>query len=141
MSVQAIFAPVFALVALTFVLLCWMGYARLTALQRREARIPDVALGEPNWPPRAMQAARAFDNQFQLPVLFYLLVIIAQATKLADFLFVTLSWLFVVTRFIHAGIHVTTNRVNQRFTVYLIGVIVLVAMWAIIAIRLLIADA
>ncbi len=81
MSVQAIFAPVFALVALTFILLMCMGYVRIGALHRREARIPEIALGEPNWPPMAIQASKAFDNQFQLPVLFYLLVVIAQITN------------------------------------------------------------
>ncbi len=46
-----------------------------------------------------------------------------------------------MTRFIPAGIHVTTNRANQRFTVYLIGAIVLITMWAIVGIRLLIVVA
>jgi len=136
MSVHAIFAPVFVLVLLTFFLLLWMGRARISAVRRREARIPDIALGESNWPARAQQASNSFDNQFQLPALFYLIVLIAYLTKLADFIFVILSWLFVATRFIHAGIHITSNRVNHRFSIYLIGAVILLIMWVMVAIRL-----
>ena len=53
---------------------------------------------EPNWPARANQVANAFSNQFELPVLFYVLTILAIATRHADILFVTLAWLFVVFR-------------------------------------------
>jgi hypothetical protein len=138
MSVQAVFAPVFVLAVLTFVLMFWTGHLRVGAVRRGETRIRDIALGEPNWPVRPTQAANAFDNQFQLPVLFYVLVLIAHLTKLADFLFVILAWLFVATRVLHAGIHVTSNRVSRRFFAYLVGAIVLLIMWVMVAIRLFI---
>ena len=136
MSVQAIFAPIFVLAVLTLVLMFWMGHLRVGAIRRGETRIRDIALGEPNWSTRPTQAANAFDNQFQLPVLFYVLVLIAHLTKLADFLFVILAWLFVATRLIHAVIHVTSNRVSQRFFAYLVGAIVLLIMWVMVAVRL-----
>jgi hypothetical protein len=137
MTVQAVLAPVFVLVALTFLLMFWLGYQRIGALRRREARTSEIALGQPNWPPRALQASNAFNNLFQLPLLFYVLVVLALMMHKADFIFVLLSWLFVLSRIIHACIFVTTNTVNHRFAVYVVGLIALIIMWAKFAIDIL----
>ncbi len=48
-----------------------------------------------------------------------------------------LSWVFVVTRFAHAGIFVTSNNVQQRSLVWFAGVLVLLAMWIYFALRIL----
>ena len=58
-------------------------------------------------------------------MLFFLLVAFALITRKADILFVVMSWMFVVTRIFHAGIYVTSNRIQHRFTVFLIGAIIL----------------
>jgi hypothetical protein len=137
MTVQDILLPVFVQVALTFILLFSMGIVRGRALRRRQTRIPDIALGQPNWPPDVLQVANAYHNQFQIPLLFYVVVIVAWYTRKADFLFVVLEWLFVVTRLLHAGIHVSSNNVSYRFYAFLVGAIVLLVMWIIAAVRIL----
>jgi hypothetical protein len=137
MSVQAILAPMFVLVALTFVILLWMGGLRIGAVRRREVSLGDVALNAQNWPAHTLQASNAFDNQFQIPVLFYVLAILALFLHKADLAFVALSWIFVVTRIIHAGIHLTSNNVNWRFSAYALGVVVLLIMWIVFAMRIL----
>jgi len=40
---------------------------------------------------------------------------------------------------VHAYIHVTNNRVPRRFFAYLAGTIVLMAMWAYFALRVLLS--
>jgi hypothetical protein len=137
MSVEAILAPLFVQIALTFVLLSWMGRARAASVKRGEVKISDIALGQQAWPARATQIANCFHNQFQLPVLFYVLVVLALISRKADLLFVILSWLFVATRIVHAAIHTTSNNVPRRFQAYLGGAIVLVLMWAVFAARML----
>ena len=139
MSIQAVLAPVFVLVALTFALLFTMGRKRLGALRQGQTRTGDIALGEPNWPANVMQASNSFNNQFQLPVLFYVLVALALIVRKTDLLFVVMSWIFVALRIIHAGIHTTTNRLGNRFMTYTAGLVVLVAMWIILAVRILLA--
>ena len=99
---------------LTFGLLLWMAGARRGAC-RREARIRDIALGQPNWPARATQIGNCFSNQFEMPLLFYILIALALPMRHADLVIVLLSWVFVVTRFAHAGIFVTSNNVQQTF--------------------------
>ena len=137
MTVQEILLPVFVQVALTFILLFWMGIVRGRAIRRRQTRIPDIALGQPNWPPDVLKVANAYHNQFQLPLLFYVVVIVAWYTRKADFLFVVLEWVFVVTRLLHAGIHVSSNNVSYRFYAFVVGAIVLLVMWIIAAVRIL----
>jgi len=139
MSIQAVLAPVFVLVALTFGLLFMSGRMRVRAVRQGQTRIGDVALGEPNWPADVTQAGNAFNNQFQLPVLFYVLVAFALIVRKTDLLFVAMSWIFVALRFVHAGIHVTTNRVGNRFMAYTACMVVLLAMWIIFAVRILLA--
>ncbi len=97
MTIQAVLLPLFVEVVLTFVLLCWMAYARTEAFKRGAVRPADIALREPNWPQRPTQLGNAFLNQFELPVLFYVLTILAWITRHADLLFVILAWVFVAT--------------------------------------------
>jgi hypothetical protein len=129
--------PVFVLVGLTFVLLLWMASARARALTSREIQPRDIALGQPNWPERATQIGNCFSNQFELPLLFYTLIALALPLRHADLVIVLLSWVFVVTRFAHAGIFVTTNNVQQRSLAWFAGVLVLLAMWLYFALKIL----
>ena len=137
MSIPAILLPLLVQVALTFALLMWTGSRRLRAVRSREVDPSDVSMGERCWPAHAQQASNAFGNQFEVPVLFYLLVVLAILTRKADLFLVVLSWLFVVTRFAHAGIYLTTNHVPHRFLAFLAGVLVLMVMWIVFAARIL----
>jgi hypothetical protein len=57
-------------------------------------------------------------------------------TKTYDVFFVTLAWIWVISRIAHAIVHCTSNALSLRFPTFMIGVIILVAMWVIFAIRL-----
>jgi len=137
MSVQMVLLPVFVLVGLTFALLLWMAGERRQALVGGETKIRDIALGQPNWPNRATQIGNCFANQFELPLLFYALIALALPLRHADLVIVLLSWVFVVTRFVHAGIFVTHNDLNQRSLAWFAGVLVLFAMWLYFALKIL----
>ena len=137
MSAQMVLLPVFVLVGLTFGLLLWMAGARRQALVGGETRVRDVALGQPNWPTRATQIGNCFANQFELPLLFYILIALALPLRHADLFIVLMSWVFVVTRFVHAGIFVTSNDLGRRSMAWLAGVLVLFAMWIYFALKIL----
>src|SRR3984893_3517608 len=112
MSIQAVLLPLFVQVTLTFVLLFSMAYLRTSAITSGAVRPSDIALREPGWSPRATKVANAFHNQLELPVLFYVLTILAWIPRHADYLFVVMAWIFVLSRFVHAYIHCTSNRVR-----------------------------
>ncbi|HST94419.1 MAG TPA: MAPEG family protein [Microvirga sp.] len=141
MSITTVLLPVFVQVALTFLLLMWMGRSRIASLRAGDVKVRDVALGERSWPTRIQQIANSYHNQFELPVLFYAIVALALITRKADLVFVVLSWLFVASRLVHAVIHTTSNKVSQRFAVFLVGVIVLMAMWIMFALGIFAAEA
>jgi hypothetical protein len=137
MSIQSILLPLFVEVVLTFVLGFWSASVRLAAVRRGDVRPREVALREPKWPKRETQIANAYHNQLELPVLFYVLTVLAIITRHADFLLVVLAWLFVLLRLAHAYIHVTSNHMGQRFAAFAAGAVVLAVMWGIFMLRIL----
>jgi len=139
MTIQMVLLPVFVQVALTFGLLFWMASARTGSVRRGETKIRDIALGQSVWPARPQQISNCYDSQFALPLLFYVLVILAWITRHADLIFVVMAWLFVLLRLLHAYIHTTSNHVPTRFRAFAAGMIVLLIMWIIFAVRILLA--
>jgi hypothetical protein len=136
MSVQMILLPLFVQVALTIALGIQLAVKRQQTFARG-TRWQEIALREPNWPKDAMQSGHAFSNQFEIPVLFYVLTILALITKQADLIFVIMAWVFVLTRVAHAFVHVTSNHVPTRGALFGLGVLVLIVMWAIFIVRIL----
>jgi len=137
MSFQEILLPLFVEVILTFVLWGWMVVARRQALVSRAVHPRDIALGEQNWPPKVAQVSNSFHNQLELPLLFYVLTILEMITRHADLIFVVLAWVFVLSRIVHAFIHVTSNSVMRRGSAHGVGAIVLIVMWIIFMLRIL----
>jgi hypothetical protein len=137
MSIQMVLLPVFVLVGLTFVLLLWMAGARRQALIGGEAKVRDIVLGQPNWPTRTTQIGNCYANQFELPLLFYILIALTLPLRHADLFIVLMSWVFVVTRFVHAGIFVTSNGLRRRSLAWFAGALVLFAMWIYFALKIL----
>jgi hypothetical protein len=129
MSLQAVLLPLFVEVVLTFALMLWMATQRAGDFRTGAVKPGDVALREAGWSKRTMQAAYSFSNQFELPVLFYVLTILELVTRQAGYFFVVLAWIFVICRVLQAGIHVTSNVYRLRSTFYSIGAVVLIVMW------------
>jgi len=139
MSIQMVLLPLFVQIALTFCLLFAMAMSRGRALTGGEVRPKDIALRQQNWPARAAQFGNCFANQFEIPVLFYVLIALALPLRHADLVIVMLSWVFVVTRFAHAGVFVTSNNVQTRSLAWFAGVLTVLAMWIYFALKILLA--
>jgi hypothetical protein len=137
MSIQAILLPLFVEVALTLCLLLWLAELRRRDFKSGTVRPSQIALREPNWPVRTQQVAYSFSNQFELPVLFYVLTILEIITRHADLIFVVLAWIFVLMRFAQAYVHTTSNVVLRRGSFYVVGALVLIIMWVIFMVRIL----
>jgi hypothetical protein len=94
-------------------------------------------LREPNWSRRTLQIGYSYSNQFELPVLFYVLTILAYFTHRAGVVFVALAWIFVIFRYLQAYVHVTSNKVRLRGSFFIISAIVLAIMWVIYMVEIL----
>ncbi len=134
---QELFAPLLVQVGLTFVLLTATAFARVGASRRGEVKLKDIALSSDAYPRQARQVANSYANQFELPILFYLAIVLALLTRSGGWPMPLLAWAFVASRLAHAFIHVTTNNVIRRFYAFSVGVVVLAAMWILLAVRLL----
>ena len=137
MSQSALLWPVFAQALITFVVLIVMAQRRSRSMAAARIGIddPDLALRRNRWSDEAMKASNNYENQFELPVLFYAVVAFALITRSADVAMVGLAWAFVVSRVAQTAVHLGANVVKWRFLAFLVGALVLLAMWGLLAWR------
>jgi hypothetical protein len=137
MTIQEVLLPLFAEVILTFALLFWLAPLRTRDFSTGVTRPENISLREPNWSKRSLQVGYSYSNQFELPVLFYVLTILAWVTRHADLIFVVLAWIFVIFRYLQAYVHVTSNRVRLRGSFFIVSAIVLAVMWVVYIVEML----
>ncbi len=138
MNVKLMYWPALAMVALTYAVWLRMYFMRIA--QMRRERIHPQAVATSTQAAAKLTDSRGADNfrnQFELPVLFYLAVVVAVQSAQVTALTLTLAWLFVALRIAHSAIHCTYNRVYHRFYVYFAGGLALAGLWAALAVGLL----
>ena len=70
-------------------------------------------------------------NQFELPIFFYFLISIILVFDKVSQLDLILAWIFVVSRYLHCYIRLSSNYVPYRAIVFQLGMLVLIAWWII----------
>ena len=114
MSRDWIFVPVIVQVLMTlliYVRLIKVKIAEIRAGRVDKARSP---LYEDAWPESVRQVNNNIRNQFELPVLFYVMAVILWALDAVHGLAVAAASLFVLSRIGHALIHLGSNYVPNR---------------------------
>ncbi|NHK29014.1 MAPEG family protein [Parvularcula flava] len=121
--------PLLVQVALTFFLLFWVAISRSKAAGSDKEMIQRSATDSSIWPDRPKQVANCYSNQFELPILFYLVILLYMTTGGSSVLMTGLAWVFVAFRIIHMIIHTGTNRVMHRFMAFVGSLLAAIAMW------------
>ncbi len=129
--------PALAQILWTFVVLTITFLRRKKAFAAREVSMADVAVSNERYPEPARLAAANFSNQFETPVLFFALVLIAIHVGTTGYVMAALAWAFVATRVVHTLIHTGTNRLQQRALVFAAGAACLFLMWVGIVVSIL----
>ena len=127
--VNQLAGPVTAMVGIT--VLAWLRLYQLRFAEMARRRIDPQSIALSAQKDAGLSDTRGadnFNNQFQLPVLFYLACVVGIFAD-GDAVLLQLAWAFVATRFVHALIQWTYNRVVHRFVAYALGAVVLWAMW------------
>ncbi|WP_052715648.1 MAPEG family protein [Devosia chinhatensis] len=137
LTAKLLIAAISAQVFLSMGILLLMARERVPRVMRGEIPMASIAVERDAYPLKARLLSNNFDNQFQLPVLFYVGALLAILFQ-PGWPEVVLAWLFVATRYVHAYIHVTHNRVGKRFMAYAAGLAVLALFWLWLILRLLI---
>lgn len=131
----AMFWPMIAHASLVFILYAFLLYRRKNhTLTSREAVAQYREKGEEGQASALVN--RNIANQFELPVLFHAICLLLYITDADNVVTVVLAWLFVISRYAHSYVHVTSNRLRYRAPLFGIGFALLVCLWAWLAIWL-----
>ncbi len=138
-TVQLLLLPAFLLALLAFILVGRIGFGRTRAVRAGKVD-PVKAADTSNWPAELRALTNNYENQFELPVLYYVALALIVATGLADAVAVLLSWLFVASRYVHSFVQTTDNHLLRRFLAFAAGVFILMGLWAWFAIRFVVTG-
>ncbi|MGO1071761.1 MAPEG family protein [Lysobacter sp. CA199] len=135
MDSKAIFLPALAMAALTCIVWLRMFHVRIRQM-RRDRIHPQAVATSAQAMVRFTESSTAdnFRNLFELPVLFYLALVVAALNGFTDAVTLSLAWLFVALRVAHSFIQCGYNKVLHRFYAYAAGGFVLWTLWIRIAI-------
>jgi hypothetical protein len=131
MFYQPILVPMISMVVLTLLVWMFMYVTRLREMSRKNinpqrlaTRVEAAAVLTDSTAP-----ADNFKNLFEMPVLFYVVVLLSLVLLIQDDTMVRLAWAFVALRGLHSLIHCTYNRTMHRFIAYFASSLVLIFMW------------
>lgn len=130
--------PVILLVFLTFTILFTLGYKRFNAAKKREVDARYYKLYQDGTEPESCRKfARNYENLFEIPLLFYIGVILTLLLKLECMSMVYVAWAYAIIRVLHSYIHCSTNKVIWRFRTFVLSSLVLLAYWIILLIKII----
>jgi len=130
MDPSAIVFPGIAMFFLTFSAVVYMGYRRVTAVRRGEVSIRYYRLYTEGEQPDSLQLiGRHVQNHFEVPPLFYVVLLFLYVTGSVTPLSVALAWLYVALRCLHSFIHLGTNDVRHRLQAFAASGLVLGGLW------------
>ena len=116
-----IFFPALFLVLMTLLLYVRLIKVKIRAIKAGEVDQARRPLHEDAWPDSVLQVNNSIRNQFELPVLFYVVCVVLWELEAVDVVAVSAAWLFVLSRIVYAWIHLTSNVVKHRRRAYTVG--------------------
>lgn len=129
--------PVFAMFLLVAIVLNRLRSLRFAAVRSQQVPIGYYRAYQGDEPDALKVVARHFSNLFEVPVLFYVGVLMTYVTHHVSYWLVGLAWLYVTLRYAHSYVHLTSNDVQVRFGLYIASGVVLAVMWASLLFQLL----
>ena len=121
-----IFVPVIIQVALTLWLYIYLAMAKSQAVKLGEVNEDRRALHGDAWPDSVLKINNCIRNQFEVPVLFYVLIGILWSIGGINIYVHIAAWIFVLSRIVHAVIHTGSNYVPLRRKLFMGGFCILI---------------
>jgi hypothetical protein len=123
MNQLVIFQPFLATMILTLVVWVYMYGRRLpfifsSGLDPKKMTPLELARLSP---PQVSTPSDNLKNLFELPTIFYAIVLYIYVTQQVDAAFVRAAWLFFLFRVLHSVVHCTFNFIPLRFVLYVIS--------------------
>lgn len=136
MNPTAIFWPMIFHVILVFGIYILMFVRRKRAVAAGNARVSQFRENQAE-PSESLFVRNNLNNQFELPILFHIGCLGLFVTGNVGFLTLGLAWIFILSRYVHSYIHVTSNRIRYRQPAFSLGFLALGLMWLVLAFGLL----
>lgn len=130
MNPIVIFLPLLAHALLVFALYIKLGTEKSKAVKLGHVDSKAAALNPKAWPESVLKISNNIDNQFQTPVIFYALTFAFFLTDAINIAVLGVFSLYVLSRFVHAYIHTSSNYVPNRFKAFLFGILLLLGLTA-----------
>jgi hypothetical protein len=127
MKQTAIFAPFIVVMLLTLIVWFYMYARRIPFLQKSKTnlnRLTPAELARIS-PPSVANPSDNLKNLFELPTLFYGVVLYLFVTNGVDLGYLVAAWIFAGFRVLHSAVHCTVNIVMLRFWLYCISALAL----------------
>ena len=116
-----IFVPVIVQVLLTLAI--YVRLIKVKILELRAGRVDRdrLPLYEDAWPASVQQINNNIRNQFELPVLFYVMCVVLWVLDAVTPLALAAAAAFAISRVVHALIHLGSNVVPHRRRAFTVG--------------------
>ncbi len=118
--------PVLAQVLLTIIMYVVLALRKARAVRSGNVNRQAIALDNKAWPVDVIKVSNNVANQFESPVLFYVICLVLFSLNGVSVVVLALAWVYVLSRYVHAYVHVNANSVRVRFSVFLLSMAVLV---------------
>ncbi len=133
---RSLLYPMFLMVLLTFVVGFITVKVRFASVKSGEVSAKYFKLMDGgNVPEIVTKTSRNFNNQFEVPVLFYVVCCLYISLGIESDLAVIFAWLFVVSRMVHSYIHLTYNYIIHRMLSFWAGLMFVLALWIVLFIN------
>jgi hypothetical protein len=117
---DSILYPLLGHIALVFALYAWLTVERALAVRRGDVDYSAYEFGKGE-PPAAARVSRNLANQFELPIIFYVAVILLIQMDAVDRWDIAAAWVFLCGRIIHTGVQTLTSNVRMRGMVFMVN--------------------
>ena len=125
-----IYGPILAQLVLTFYLLIRAATKRIIAVRKKQLNYKTVQnINYSEMPQDILLAGRSYDNQFQQPVLFIILLGFLSSHSIETLIWMIAAWSYVALRFWHAFEHISARNLKRRTYAFGISSLLLMAMW------------
>jgi hypothetical protein len=126
-----IVAPVIVLAVWTHVMWAWMYVTRIPAIRRSGMVLdPTAPRGEQmaSLPAAVRWKADNYNHLMEQPTVFYAVALSLAVLGAGGGLNATLAWVYVGLRVVHSILQATWNKIEVRFSVFVLSSLVLIAL-------------
>ena len=129
MQSHLIYWPVLAQVLIPILVLFANGARKKSDVKAGTVDMKKAAMDNEAWSEPVVLTSKNLANQFQVPVLFYVVCLILAMIDGVTTASLLVAWLFVASRYVHCYVHITSNFVPLRMRMFILGLVLLLVLW------------